>query len=343
MVAFARLRWVLLSGAVVAFALRAAPAHAEGDSAAAQALFDEAKALMGKGKHAQACPKLEESQRLDPGLGTLFNLAECNEKTGRIATAWGRYLEVAAGARSAGRGDAERVARGRADALQPKLPKLVIEVPVSAQANGLEVTRDGQRVGDAQWGTAIPVDPGEHEVRATAPGRKPWQTKVQTPQARETRAIVPVLLVSDEPPAAAESPPASTTDQAASPSPPPASEPPPAPTSTGSGQRTLGLVIAGVGVAALGGSVALGAMAKSQYDGVSCPKNECTRDAGAERDSAATKATIATIVGSIGGAALVGGAVLFFVAPSSKDEATGSRRRVTVGVVPGGLVVRGTL
>jgi serine/threonine-protein kinase len=330
-----------LSAAVVALTLCADPAHAEGDSAAAQALFDEAKALMGKGKHAQACPKLEESQRLDPGLGTLFNLAECNEKTGRIATAWSRYLVVAAGARSAGRGDAERVARGRADALQPKLPKLVIEVPVSAQASGLEVTRDGQRVGDAQWGTAIPVDPGEHEVRATAPGRKPWQTKVQTPQARETRAIVPVLLVSDEPPAEGPSPPASTTDQGASPAPPPASEPPPP--STGSGQRTLGLVIAGVGVAALGGSVALGAMAKSQYDGVSCPKNECTRDAGAERDSAGTKATIATIVGSIGGAALVGGAVLFFVAPSSKDEPTGSRRRVTVGVVPGGLLVRGTL
>ncbi len=341
MVACARLPWVLLSGLVLAFFLRAGAAHAEGDSAAAQALFDEAKALMGKGKHAQACPKLEESQRLDPGLGTLFNLAECNEKTGRIATAWSRYLEVAAGARSAGRNDAERVARGRAEALQPKLPKLVIEVPVSAQTSGLEVTRDGQRVGDAQWGTAIPVDPGEHEVRATAPGRKPWQTKVQTTQARETRATVPVLLVSDEP--ASPDAPAPTAASAASSSPPPASDVPREKASGGSGQRTLGLVIAGVGVAALGGSVALGAMAKSQYDGASCPKNECSRDAGAERDAANTKATIATIVGSIGGAALVGGAVLFFVAPSSKGVAAGSRRHVTVGVVPGGVVVRGTL
>lgn len=328
---------------VLALVLTPGRAHADGESAAAQALFDEGKALMAKGKYAQACPKLEESQRLDPGLGTLFNLAECNEKTGRTATAWSRFLEVASGARSAGRSDAERVARDRAAALAPKLPKLVIEVPAASQANGLEVKRDDVTIGQAQWGTAIPVDPGEHRLSAKAPGHKPWQTTVQATAARETRATVPALEVSEEPTpapvaAVAAAPAAQQEPQAASETPSPA-----ATASKGSGQRTLGLVIAGVGVAALGGSVVLGAMAKSQYNGVSCPNNVCTPDDGKERDAADTKATIATVVGSIGGAALVGGAVLFFTAPRGSKQANGTGRQLAIGLTPRGITFGGTL
>src|SRR5262245_6044422 len=80
------------------------------DSAAAQALFDEAKALMAAGKAQEACPKFEESQRLDPGSGTLTNLAKCYEDTGRIAAAWSMYLEAASAARAAGNAERENVA-----------------------------------------------------------------------------------------------------------------------------------------------------------------------------------------------------------------------------------------
>src|SRR5271154_1822433 len=72
-------------------------AHADGASskAAAQALFEEARQLMIDGKFGEACPKLEESERLDPGAGTLLNLGHCYEKNGQTASAWVTYKDAA--------------------------------------------------------------------------------------------------------------------------------------------------------------------------------------------------------------------------------------------------------
>src|SRR2546430_16366957 len=84
------------------------PARA-GDPAAAQALFTEAKQLMAQGKYAEACPKFDESQRLDPGMGTLFHVGDCDEHLGKTASAWAAFLEVAAQAKAAGQPARERV------------------------------------------------------------------------------------------------------------------------------------------------------------------------------------------------------------------------------------------
>jgi hypothetical protein len=305
-------------------------AHAQSD-AAAQALFDEAKALMAKGKNAEACPKLEESQRLDPGLGTLFNLAECLEKTGRIATAWSRYVEVAAGARSAGRADAERVAQGRANALAPRLPKLVIEVSSAENPPGFEVLRDEVRVGAAQYGVAIPVDPGSHRVSARAPGRKTWEATVSAVESQQARLTIPALELAPGAPGGSGG-----SLQAGDPAPVEGSE-------GGSSQRTLGLVIGGVGIAGIGAGLVFGALAGKQYDDASCPNNVCTTAAGEERDGAWTKATVATIAVGVGAAALAGGAILFFTAPK-RDKQTSLRvTSLGLGITPGGVFVRGNL
>src|SRR5271166_5257799 len=73
-----------------------------GDKAAAQAIFDEGKRLMDAGQFAQACPKFADSEKLDPGVGTLLNLGVCYEKNGQTASAWATYKEAASAAANAG-------------------------------------------------------------------------------------------------------------------------------------------------------------------------------------------------------------------------------------------------
>ena len=116
------------------------------DKAAAQSLFDEGRKLMTAGKYAEACPKLAESQKLDPGVGTQFHLADCYEKMGQTASAWAGFLEAASAAKSMGQSDREKVARDRAAALAPRLSKLTITSAEATAIAGVEIKRDGTAV-----------------------------------------------------------------------------------------------------------------------------------------------------------------------------------------------------
>src|SRR6185436_9479039 len=95
--------WILMLAWLAAPMARAAG----GDAATAQALFDQGRALMSEKKYSEACPKLAESQRLDPGMGTLFHLADCYEGSGKVASAWAAYLEVASLAAASGQTERE--------------------------------------------------------------------------------------------------------------------------------------------------------------------------------------------------------------------------------------------
>jgi len=63
---------------------------------------------MKQGDYAAACPKLEESQRLDPALGTLLNLADCREQEGNVATAWSLFRDAESLARRGGHAESSR-------------------------------------------------------------------------------------------------------------------------------------------------------------------------------------------------------------------------------------------
>src|SRR3954464_4457066 len=153
---------------------------ADTDEAAARALFAEARRLAAAGDYADACPKFEASFRLNPGIGTNFNLADCFEHTGRIASAWARFLDVAAATKLAGQPEREQVAPQRAAALEPRLAHLVLAV--AAPAPGLVVERDQVTVPPSSWGVALPIDPGVHTIKVTAPGKRSWSTEVRVPE-----------------------------------------------------------------------------------------------------------------------------------------------------------------
>src|SRR5580700_8452469 len=152
----------LLAVALSALAPGRALAEDASSQAAAQALFDQARQLMADGKYAEACPKLVESQRLDPGAGTLLNLGQCYEKNGQTASAWVTFKDAAAAAELKHRADWSQRARERAQALEPLLSRLTIDVPQEERGLGIQVRRDGVEVGSAEWGAPIPIDPGDH-------------------------------------------------------------------------------------------------------------------------------------------------------------------------------------
>jgi hypothetical protein len=184
-------RWAASSFAI-AFSVLTLPSQALAQTSAekaasAQALFDEGLRLMNAGQPASACPKFAASQKLDPGMGTKFRLAECYEKIDKTASAWALFIEIGDEARGAKRPDREKIARKRADDLAPKLARMTVLVaPDTAKLAGLEVRRDGTLLEKAVWDVAMPIDPGEHLLTATAPGKTAWESKPVVAQASKT-------------------------------------------------------------------------------------------------------------------------------------------------------------
>jgi tetratricopeptide (TPR) repeat protein len=159
----------------------------------ATALFNRARELMAQGSWAEACEKFAESQRLDPGGGTLLNLAICHERAGKTATAWNELYDALAVALREDRADRASIAREHIAAIEPKLARVTIAAPQSAEADALEVRLDGAVVRRAAFGTPVPIDPGTHEVVAEAPHREAWRSVVVAEPGATLRVEIPRL------------------------------------------------------------------------------------------------------------------------------------------------------
>jgi serine/threonine-protein kinase len=298
--------FALTLGTVSVARPRAAHAQSTAGIATAQALFDDARALMAKGNYDEACPKLEESQQLDPGSGTLLNLGDCYEHQGRFASAWSMFLEAAAAARTTGNVDRDRASRERASALDARLARLTIRV--AEKTAGLEVRRDGVVVRSAQWGTAIPADAGAHTITATAPGRQAWHTTVTLRDGIGETVLIPALPEAPKP-----------GDTLAS---GPAHEPGKSNPGALGTQRIVALAAGGVGLAGIAVGTIFGLESKSLRDesqapGV-CTKSACETTQGVELiDQARYAGDVSTVAFVVGAAGLIAGATLWFTAPRS--------------------------
>jgi hypothetical protein len=287
----------------------------------ARRLFDEGRALMEAGDHAGACPKLAESQRIDPGGGTLLNLALCNARLGRTATALAQFEEAERWAVRDGRDDRAAFARTELDALRPRISRLRIEVPESTRAPGLVVRRNGVELDPGSWGWAEPVDPGEQVIDAEAPGKVPARAVVHVGEEGDLRVFTLQALAGEVAPLPAREPVAAAP---ARPAPTPATAPQvdergwPA-------QRVTGAVLAGGGLVALGVGTWFGlrAIALDRESDQACPGydaangtsgNGCDPAAFATSQAAVTAGWLATGF-VVGGVVFAGtGAYLFFTA-----------------------------
>jgi len=164
---------------IVAFAIMiATPLPASAQTAEAETLFREGKRLIKKGKIGEACEKFEASERLEPKVGTELNLANCREKNGQTASAWGMFALAAANAKRAGIEDSAAEARKRVSALEKKLIYLTIAVPAESQFDDLVIKRNQTSLDRALWNQAVPVDPNEYTITAEGPDHKSWSVTV---------------------------------------------------------------------------------------------------------------------------------------------------------------------
>lgn len=306
------------------------------DRATAQVLFEQGLALIEKGNAQEACPKLEESQRLDPGVGTLLYLADCYETLGRTASAWATFLDASYAAKDAGQKDREKIANDNAERLKPTLSKLVLNV-AGKDTPGLTVTDDQRPVSNASFGVEVPVDPGDHVIAASAEHYAPWSLTVIIPKgAGATVVDVPALeKLVEAPVAAAPPPPPALALTPATQSGPPRDD---TGRDRGASQRLWGWIALGGGAAALVGSglFTLLAVTDNGRADAQCRQDNpglCGESGVDLAESAGRKANVASALGGAGLAFGLTGAVLLLTAPDD-DHAEGSRVKVLAGSEP---------
>jgi hypothetical protein len=284
----------------------ARPARAQ-NPAAAEALFEQARAAMAAGDYDLACARFKDSDRLDPAIGTRFNLADCEERRGRVATAWslfrGVHAELSAG------DDRKPIAEQRAKALEPRLPYVTM-TRTAETPPGMLVRIDGAELGEGSFGVALPLDPGQHELVLRSPSANREERSSFTLREGQ-HASVPLRFKPATPSA-----PRAVPSEPSEPSAPIVSveQSPP-----GTAQRRWGYVVGGVGAAGVvvGAITGLMSLNKRNLADDHCSDQRRVCDAvGVEANRDGKNLALVSGVGFGAGAiGLAVGAVLVLTAP----------------------------
>jgi hypothetical protein len=224
--------------------------------ATADALFRSGKEAVARGDLAKGCAELAESQRLDPAIGTLLNLGDCEEKANRLSTAMGHFQA----ARDQMPPNDPRIpfADGSLERLAARVPHLVVRVKDAASSSGIRLKLDDVELGPASLGVPLPLDPGRHTCALVVTGRAESRRDIVIREG-ETQT----LELAPGPANAAEAP-----------------TPPAVPTTHegASSMRTLGWVVGAVGLVGVGVGAVTGAMTISAANTYKdqCKNGGCT-------------------------------------------------------------------
>jgi hypothetical protein len=293
----------MLGRALVVVAALAVPAAADIDNVKANKLFEEAVALRDKDP-AKACALFEEALGFNPqAISTRLNVALCDQKAGRIASAYEKFKEIADRAAMQHLAEFQATAEDALARIVPDLPYVTITFAEPPVAETKVLIDDKLVAMDAL--AHRPIDPGERVIVVTAPGRIAYRTTLQVDKRASLKVEVPKLR-------------------------------------TGS-RKTLGIVVTASGGATLAAGVVIGFVARGRYNDAKAActttmgKTECPPDKASAIDSARTLGNVGTVVAVVGIAAAVTGGVLMWRA-RGRSEHTGI---AYIAPAPGGFAVGG--
>lgn len=285
-------------------------ARAERDPARADALYREAVELFKASNVKGACAKLDQSFELDPKTPTLFSLAKCRQREGRVATAWKQFNELVK--RGEREGDAAKL--GEYKAKVAELDRLVPRATLRLEGRPevTEVRLDGRPLPRSEWSAPVPLDPGEHVFHFAGTGKVETEKRVTV---RESETItVEIEPLRDANATIAE----------------PAGAPPRADaalSTKGGSSPTLAYILGGVGIAAIGVGTVTGIVAinhKSTADDRFDRRDPSFKDSDDAASSMALVSTISFVVGVLG----VGAGTYLVLTHDSKKSASGGRFQI---------------
>lgn len=306
-------------------AAKAGAAPTSSSSALADGLFRDGKQLLAEGHVAAACRKFEASYRAEAAPGTLLNVALCHEQEGKTASAWVELNQVLAQTKEAPASDRKsaqrrKIAEEHLSAIEPRLVRVVVKLDETASTHDLEIKVDDLPLEPAALGTRFPIDPGEHAITATAPGKVPFKGSATAREGQTLTLVIPRL---EDLPVKGPAKGAPARDAAA----PAPLEPMTAPTGTWkrpAGFAALGLGAIGLAAGTVFGIRALRAAQESRVAG--CTETTCPSQVALDIYTAGKEsARVSDIALALGIASASAGIVLLILAPSAgKPRAAGA-------------------
>ncbi|EYF02888.1 tetratricopeptide repeat protein [Chondromyces apiculatus] len=296
-------------------------------------LFQKGMADLEAGRLDTACPALRKSFRFEKRPTTLFHLAECEDRAGRIATAalhYDEYLDLferLSPPEQQAEGERERKAFKRRETLDGDIPRVTFRLPESAPV-GTKVTRVTKQGGDpvpVALGVALPIDPGEHWVMTQPPGGARWEKRFFVQKGDRQTIALSVSSPDDDAKMVRYSRPLE---------PVPALLPPEE--YDNSGRRIATWTAGGIGAAGVVTGIVTGAVAWSQKGVVNsnCRDGLCNTKGESAADLASTMGTVSTIAFPIGLAGLAVAVVLILTEPEQGRLGAAPQRAVIGRAAP---------
>jgi hypothetical protein len=181
------------------------------------------------------------------------------------------------------------------------------------------LVRDGVAMTRASLDTAIPDDPGDHEIVVNAPKHASRSYKINLKEGESKEIVIDAGDLLPDAPA----PPSAMTGAPEISSQPSTSAQDHVDTHPGRINRWIGYSLLGVGVIGAGVGTVTGLVAigkKNDLTGNCYPSTVCNAQGAADASSGHTMATVSTISFIVAGAALAGGALLILTAPRDKEK-----------------------